>query len=94
MVIVMPASPVPQTAPVAPVADPDLAVAAARARTSEALVRVARLLDEVADTQARSARAVRATWEGPHRSRFDAERAGRDGDLAGLASACRLLAGR
>ncbi len=55
---------------------------------------MARLLDDVAEAQARSAREVRDGWRGPHRDRFDAERARRDAELAGLAATCRLLAGR
>lgn len=78
----------PAVAPIDPAAE------AARAVATDALVRAAAVLDEVAEAHARGARLVRACWEGPHRSRFDAERARRDGDLAGLAAACRLLAGR
>lgn len=75
-------------------AHPDPVIEAARAATSDALVRVARLLDGVAEDQARSSREVRVGWQGLHRHRFDAERAGRDAELAGLAATCRLLAGR
>lgn len=80
--------------PALPAPEPDAATLAARARTTEALVRAGRQIDDVADAQARSARAVRDSWRGPHRSRFDAERARRDAVLAELASRCRLLAGR
>lgn len=72
----------------------DPAVAAAQARTTEALLGAARVLDQVAEAHARSARRVRDGWRGPHRSRFDAERARRDAELAGLAAACRQLAAR
>jgi hypothetical protein len=82
------------TAPTAPAPSPDPAVEAARAVLRETLARVARQLDDVAEVQARSARSVRDVWRGPHRDRFDAERARRDAELAGLAAACRLLAGR
>lgn len=81
-----------------PVLSPDpaaeAAAAAARAVVGETLTQVARLLDEVAEAQAGSARQVRDAWRGPHRDRFDAERARRDAELAELAAACRLLAGR
>ncbi|MEZ5179078.1 MAG: hypothetical protein R2746_12630 [Acidimicrobiales bacterium] len=78
----------------AAVAAEDPAVVAARARTTEALLRAAAVLDQVAVAHARAGRAVREAWLGPHRARFDAERARRDAELAGLAAACRRLAGR
>jgi hypothetical protein len=77
-----------------PVLSPDPAAEAARAVVGETLTKVARLLDDVAEAQAGSARQVRDAWRGPHRDRFDAERARRDAELAELAAACRLLAGR
>jgi hypothetical protein len=82
------------TAAAAPAPSPDPAIEAARAVLRETLARVARQLDDVAEVQARSARSVRDVWRGPHRDRFDAERARRDAELAGLAAACRLLADR
>lgn len=84
----------PGAAVLAGTAAPDPALQAARAATDATLTRVARLLDDVAEAQASGARAVRDSWRGPHRNRFDAERARRDAELAGVAAACRRLAAR
>jgi hypothetical protein len=59
---------------------------------SAALRRAAAQLDAIATARASAARQARVDWSGPSRSRFDSERARRDGATAVLAGRCRRLA--
>lgn len=63
-------------------------------RVDRALLAVADHLEVLAAQRARLARAARDGWTGPHRQRFDAERATRDADLLLIAGRCRRLAVR
>jgi hypothetical protein len=65
---------------------------AARAALAAALTGVAARLDALAHARAGAARAARHQWHGPHRTRFDAERATRDAAAAALGGRCRTLA--
>lgn len=77
-----------------PAIAPALPIVEDRDRVDRALLAVADQLEALAEDRARVARAAREGWTGPHRVRFDAERATRDADLAAIATRCRRLAGR
>lgn len=62
--------------------------------TADALLALAARVDEVSVDLARAAATVREGWQGPHRARFDTERARRDALASSLLADCRRLAAR
>ncbi|MEO6987559.1 MAG: hypothetical protein ABI239_02835 [Aquihabitans sp.] len=61
---------------------------------SNALLKLANSLDASTASLVRAATELRGEWDGPHRSRFDAEQARRNAHTAALIADCRRLAVR
>ena len=59
---------------------------------AQELLDVADRLEDLAVQRTGLARAARTDWAGPHRLRFDAERANRDAQVAEVVARCRRLA--